>query len=99
MKVSVTTRIDVRDLATILSFLQDEENLIMRSRSDIAHHSLVRFAEYIRIRVRAHAKTSTKVAIEYLKSQGFPIPTIVGIEDYKPEEKGDDSVREKSRSN
>ncbi len=71
MKISVTVKVDLEDLATVLSFLTDHKGTPVRSKSDIIQSSISYLSEHIKRHNRAHHIVGEDKALQYLQNQGF----------------------------
>ena len=71
MKISVTIRVELEDLATVLSFLTNHRSIPIRSKSDIVQSSVSYLSDYIKKHSRAHHIVGEDKALQYLQKQGF----------------------------
>jgi len=71
LKVSVTIRVDLSELATVLSYLTKYKKEPLRSKSDIIQSSIHYLSDIIKKKERAHHIVGEEQALKYLQDQGF----------------------------
>lgn len=92
MKLSVSTRVDIVDLATCLAYINEKADGNARSRSDIVSSAVQTFATYIKETIPGLAFVNREKAATYLIDQGFVLPK----REIKKLEKKNDSTRRRA---